>query len=41
MTFSKKYDLAMTLVDQGDADRYFERLVQDTMTVIGQDARRG
>lgn len=31
MTYSKKYDLAMTLVDQGDADRYFERLVQETM----------
>lgn len=31
MTYSAKYDLAMTLVDQGDADRYFEVLVQDRM----------
>jgi hypothetical protein len=29
--YSKKYDVAMTLVDQEDADRYFERLVLGTM----------
>jgi hypothetical protein len=32
VTFSEKYDLAMSLVDQGDADRYFERLVEGTMS---------
>lgn len=36
ITFGQKYDPAMSITDQADADAYFEECVQHTMRVSGK-----